>query len=226
VTSVRNDSVTSTNWSGYAVQSASQFTQVIGTWTQPTATCNSLLGHTYAAFWVGIDGYSSTSVEQLGSDSDCTGYHSPSYYAWYEMYPADSVEISTSSYPVEPGDTLTASVTRSGESYTLSIHSSRGWTYSTTQTGSYDNSSAEWVAEAPDICYSVFCTNASLTDFGSLQFSGAEAATGGSAQPISSYTADGGPHAITMDSSTGTVRATPSALTSNGEGFTDTWSHS
>ena len=48
-------------------------------------------GHTYAAFWVGLDGYTSKSVEQLGTDSDCTNVNSPSYYAWYEMYPAASV---------------------------------------------------------------------------------------------------------------------------------------
>ena len=45
---------------------------------------------TASAFWVGLDGYSSTSVEQLGTDSDCVS-GKPSYYAWYEMYPNPSV---------------------------------------------------------------------------------------------------------------------------------------
>jgi hypothetical protein len=222
--SIRHDAVTSTNWSGYAVAATNQFTEATGTWVQPAATCNELLGKTYAAFWVGIDGYTSSSVEQLGTDSDCTGRSSPSYYAWWELYPANSVDLSTSQYPVSPGDTLTASVTFASGDYTLTLKSSRGWTFTTTQAGSDANSSAEWIAEAPEIC-SFFCTNAKLSDFGTMKFSSSEAATGGSLEPISSFTASGGPHEITMATSTGTTRAAPSALATGGEGFSDTWAH-
>ncbi|HSZ35922.1 MAG TPA: G1 family glutamic endopeptidase [Acidimicrobiales bacterium] len=221
---VEHNSVTSTNWSGYAVESPSQFTEVTGTWVEPTASCTTS-GHTYAAFWVGLDGYSSKSVEQLGTDSDCTKANSPSYYAWYEMYPAASVSISTTQYPVKPGDTLTASVSRSGTSYTLALTSSEGWKFSTTQTGSDANSSAEWIAEAPDTCVLIFCSNAKLTDFGSVNFTSSEAATGGALQPVSTFTTNSGPHEITMATSSGVTRALPSALTSNGEGFSDTWHH-
>jgi peptidase A4-like protein len=219
-------SVSSTNWSGYAVEDASPFTEVLGSWVQPAATCNELAGSTYAAFWAGIDGYTSSSVEQLGTDSDCTGRNSPSYYAWWEMYPADSVDISTSQYPVKPGDTLTASVTVSSDNYTLSLKSSEGWTFSTTQSGSYAQSSAELIAEAPDIC-SVVCTNAKLTDFGTVNFSNVDAGvSGAAADPFSAFTANGGPLAITMTNQTGTTRAVPSALSSGGNAFSDTWKHS
>ena len=220
---LEHNTVTSTNWSGYAVGAPSQFTEVLGTWVEPTAKC-SVFQQTYAAFWVGLDGYTSSSVEQLGTDVDCGLFGSPSYYAWYEFYPAASVDISTTQYPVKPGDTLTASVTRSGTSYTLSMKSSEGWTFATTQTGSDANSSAEWIAEAPDTCFlGVFCSNASLTNFGSVNFSGSEVATGGSLEPVSSFTTNSGPHEITMATSTGATRAQPSALSSNGEGFSDTW---
>ena len=225
VSSIRNDNVSSTNWSGYAVQSASQFTEAVGAWVQPAASCTQLFGSTYSSFWVGIDGYSTSSVEQLGTDSDCTGRNSPSYYAWWEMYPAGSVSLSKSTYPVQPGDTLTATVSRSGTSYTLQLHSSRGWTFSTVQAGSDANGSAEWIAEAPEICSVFFCRNANLTNFGTVQFSGSEAATGGAAQPITSFTADSGPHDITMTTTTGTVRAQPSTVNSAGTGFSDTWHH-
>ena len=120
----RSDTVTSTNWSGYAVQDASKFTYVTGTWVQPAVTCPSTTKQ-YSSFWAGIDGYSSSSVEQLGTDSDCTGKNKPKYYAWYEMYPANSVDISTSTYPVKPGDTLTASVSVSGTSFTLKLEIGR-----------------------------------------------------------------------------------------------------
>jgi hypothetical protein len=220
---VEHNNVTSTNWSGYAVESPSQFTQVQSSWVQPAASCTSF-GHTYSSFWVGLDGYNSKSVEQLGTDTDCKNINSPSYYAWYEMYPAASVNISTTQFPVKPGDTLTGSVTRSGTSYTLALKSSEGWTFSTTQTGSDANSSAEWVAEAPDTCILIFCSNAKLTNFGSVTFSGSEAANGGALAPVSSFTTNSGPHDITMATSGGVTRAQPSALT-NGQQFTDTWHH-
>ena len=230
LTSTRNDSVTSTNWSGYAVSAASPFTGVLGTWVQPTATCSSgfLAGSTYSSFWVGLDGYTSSSVEQLGTDSDCSR-GTPTYYAWYEMYPANSVQLSSSTYPVKPGDTLSASVTRNGTSYTLAMtdteNGANRWTFSQPETGTEANSSAEWVAEAPEICTFIFCRLANLTNFGTVTFSGSVAATGGANQPISSFTASGGPHEMTMVSSNGTVKAQPSPLNSGGNGFSDTWKH-
>lgn len=72
----------SENWSGYAV-TGSSFTNATASWFVPTVNC-SKTPNTYAAFWVGIDGYSSNTVEQTGTDSDCDGA-SPSYYAWYEF---------------------------------------------------------------------------------------------------------------------------------------------
>jgi hypothetical protein len=224
---VRHDVESSTNWSGYAVEGTAKFTDARGTWSQPTATC-STSGAKYAAFWVGIDGYSSQSVEQLGTDSDCAARNKPSYYAWYEMYPANSVELSKSKYPVRPGDSLTAAVSVSGSTFTLSLKSSEGWTFSTTQSGSgLAQSSAEWIAEAPEIC-SYTCSGASLANFGTMSFTNAEAATGGgSDEPISSFTTDNGPHEIIMTTSSGTTtRAQPSALGSGGNNFSIAWKHS
>jgi hypothetical protein len=225
LTSVGNDAVSSSNWSGYAVASTAAFTDVVGTWVEPTGSC-SFLQPTYSSFWVGLDGYSSSSVEQLGTDVDCSWSGTPSYYAWWEMYPAGSVSLSTATYPVHPGDIMTAEVKRSGTSYTLSLHSSRGWTFSTVQSGSLANSSAEWVAEAPEVCTVVFCHGANLTNFSSVTFNGSTAATGGASSPISAFTANGGPHRITMTSLTGASRAVPEPLSAGGLSFTDVWKSS
>jgi hypothetical protein len=158
----------STNWSGYAVTGANgAYTSVSASWTEPTATCTSRTA-AYAAFWVGLDGYSSDSVEQTGSDSDCDG-RTPSYYGWYEMYPADPVNFSNT---VEPGDAMSASVTFSGtETYTLVLKdTTRGWTQTITKNQSgLDRSSAEVITEAP-------CCTASggilpLSDFGTVSYS-------------------------------------------------------
>ena len=191
---------------------------------QPAATCNTSSAQ-YASFWVGIDGYSSNSVEQLGTDSDCAGRSRPAYYAWYEMYPANSVELSPTKYPVKPGDTLSADVSVTGTTFKLSIASSEGWTFTTIQNGAgLAQSSAEWIAESPEICSR--CTLAELTDFGTVNFNNSEAAVVGSAdQPISSYTTDSGPHDIIATTTSGTVRAQPSALASSGTGFSIAWKH-
>ncbi len=225
VVRVFRNTVHSTNWSGYAVSGTTKFSDVVGTWTEPTATCSGS-GDEYASFWVGIDGYSSSSVEQLGTDSDCVG-STPSYYGWYEMYPANSVNLG-SKYPVKPGDRLTAEVKATGTTFTLSMTSSEGWAFSITKTSSTaKRSSAEWVVESPEICSSS-CSIAELADFGKLTFANAEAAAGGGAdEPISSFTAKNGPHRIIMTAADKTtIRSKPSTLTANGEGFTTRWEHS
>jgi hypothetical protein len=213
----------STNWSGYASTATAKLTDVVASWTEPTVACTT--GSQYSSFWVGIDGYTSNSVEQLGTDSDCHN-GSASYYAWYEMYPAGSVQLS-STHRVKPGDSLTARVSASGSSYTLSISdTTAGWTFSTVKTGSgLQQSSAEWIAESPEICFTT-CKLASLAKFGTVDFSGAQAAAGGSDQPVSAFTKGGGPFELVMTNSAKTlVRAQPSSLTSGGESFAVAWKH-
>ena len=78
--------VTSTNWSGYAVTGPNgSVTDVKGTWMVPTLqSCTSATK--YSSFWIGIDGYDSNTVEQIGTDFDCIN-GTPTYYAWFEFYP-------------------------------------------------------------------------------------------------------------------------------------------
>jgi Peptidase A4 family len=64
----------------------------------------------YASFWVGIDGYSTGTVEQIGTDSDCSN-GSPSYYAWYEFYPKYPYIIPIQ---IKVGDIISAEVSYSG----------------------------------------------------------------------------------------------------------------
>src|SRR3954470_985054 len=94
---------TSTNWSGYAV-TGGRYTRVSSSWTVPSVSC---AGTAYSSFWVGLDGDTSGTVEQTGTDSDCSG-STPQYYAWYEMYPKFPVNFSN---PVQAGDNMSASVT-------------------------------------------------------------------------------------------------------------------
>jgi hypothetical protein len=200
----------STNWSGYAVTGANgAFHSVSSSWTEPTATCTSRRADQYAAFWVGLDGYSSDSVEQTGTDSDCDGT-TPDYYGWYEMYPADPVYFSN---PVEPGDSISASVTFSGtETYTLVLTDhTQGWTQTITknETG-LDRSSAEVITEAPSSESGVL----PLADFGTVSYS-ASTANGTSMGTQS-------PTGIVMIDNSGRDKDSTSSMSSSGA-FSNTW---
>jgi hypothetical protein len=216
----------STNWSGYAVTGTS-FTKALGSWTIPTVNC-STTPNTYSSFWVGLDGWTSSTVEQTGTDSDCDG-KTPSYYAWYEFYPAGSVEIT--SVPVSPGNHISASVTYvSGSSFTLTItNESTGKSFTKTGTVSgAARSSAEWIAEAP--C----CTRRGgilpLSDFGTVDFgddytgvSGTNDATDSTVSGAIGAFGSAINEAIMVNGTTGADESVPSALSSDGTSFTATW---
>jgi hypothetical protein len=169
-------------------------------------------GTAYAAFWVGLDGDGSSTVEQTGADSDCSG-STPTYYAWYEMYPSYPVNLSNT---VRPGDSMSASVTTNGSgSFTLTISDhTQGWTYTTKKTlRSARLASAEVIAEAPSSSRGVL----PLANFGTVNFSSSTV----NGQSIGSFN----PQEIVMATSSGTVKAQPSSL-SGGTNFSVTWKHS
>jgi hypothetical protein len=198
---------TSTNWAGYSATGGT-FTKVSATWKQPTATCTAATA--YSSFWVGLDGDGTNTVEQIGTDADCSG-GKPVYYAWYEMYPKFPVNLSLT---IRPGDTLSASVTTNGTgSFTLSISdTTSGRSFTTVQKLRRARlGSAEVIAEAPS-SGSVL----PLANFGSVGFSAATV----NGQPIGNF------HPDRIDMVSGTItKATTSAL-SNGTAFAVTWHHS
>jgi hypothetical protein len=213
----------STNWSGYAVLGTA-FTSAKASWVVPAAKCPS--GTQYAAFWVGLDGYSSKTVEQTGTDSDCDGAR-PSYYAWYEFYPQPSIEIGSLS--IKPGDNMSASVTYSGSEFTVTITdqtTGKSFSKSSTVSGA-KRSSAEWIAEAP--CCTFSGGILPLADFGTVLFG--EDSTGVSGTNYATDSTTSGPigdfsiiEEITMArKKSGKLEAVPSALSSDGTSFSVTW---
>ena len=112
----------STNWSGYAA-TGSTFNAVAVSWTVPSVTCSGTQS-TYSSEWIGIDGDNSSTVEQDGTEADCLS-GTPSYDAWYELYGDNSenggseIELSTTTYPVVPGDRMTASVSETNNVWTF-----------------------------------------------------------------------------------------------------------
>jgi peptidase A4-like protein len=164
-------SAPSLNWSGFAdtssTSTAADFTNVSGRWTIPAVTCPPGPYRTsgaYIANWVGIDGYSDQTVEQLGTGAQCFEgvlY----YYVWYEMFPAGTVEEGTTACIndnvncPQPGDQINASVavtpgTAGNNNYKLSLtdYTRPQESFSVTAscaTATCTDSSAEWVVERP-----------------------------------------------------------------------------
>jgi hypothetical protein len=206
--------VESSNWSGYA-DTGSGYSKVTGSWTEPSVSCSRTTS--LAAFWVGIDGYSSDSVEQDGTLAECYG-GTAYYYTWWEMYPTNDIQVVGET--LRPGDSISASVVRSGNSYTLKVtDSSRsGDSFTTTQSCSCANSSAEWIAEAPSGSSGVY----PLAHFSTFSLSGATVTEGSTSGVISSFTDD----EITMVDSSGRVEAQPGALNGSGNAFSVTWERS
>jgi Peptidase A4 family len=168
------DSTSSANWAGYVVtQSGTTYTSVTATWKEPKVSCGATDAGESSAFWVGLGGSSQTSqaLEQVGTSADCkatTG--SPSYYAWYELVPANSV---TTKLVVHPGDTITTSVNvLGGTTIELQLKNRTRHTSFTTKLpyAAPDLTSAEWIAEAPSACDDYRCSQVPLSNFGTVSF--------------------------------------------------------
>jgi hypothetical protein len=204
------NAATSTNWSGYAANGGT-YTTVTSSWVEPTGTCTSRRSALYSSFWVGLDGFSSGTVEQTGTDVDCSG-RTPVYYGWYEFFPNPSFVYNDA---VSPGDhfTATASFT-GGSSFAVTLSdTTKHWSHTTT--GSVPGaarSSAEAIIEAP-------CCTASggilpLADFGTANFT--STTVDGSA--IGNFS----PTEIIMVNNSGTPKDSITAL-SGGTSFSGTW---
>jgi hypothetical protein len=207
---IPHTTVTSSNWSGYAAHGHT-YRSISASWVEPTGHCHGS-GHKYSSFWVGLDGYSSKTVEQTGSEVDCVG-SSPRYFAWYEMYPAFPVNFGNR---VRPGDHFTGSVTHtSGSSYTLVIRdTTQHWSHTIHKSLRHaKNSSAEVIAEAPSTSAGVL----PLADFGTVRFSNAK--VNGSAMGRTH------PTKIVMTNGSGRDKATVSSLR-RGKSFSAIWKRS
>ena len=199
-----------TNWSGYAIQTSDYaVSQVHGSWFVPTVTCNG--GTENSSVWLGIDGYNSNTVEQLGTEQDCSG-KTAHYFAWYEMYPAGLVTLSL---PVHGGDQIQANIQYVGNNqFALELTDlSTGDSFLTTQPSSNaQRSSAEWIVEAPGVL--------PLADFGTALFANSQATMSGTTGTISSFSKY---ISINMVAPTGAVKTQTFGLSKGGANFTVVW---
>lgn len=230
----------SANWAGYVVgggNSNLQYKSVSGSWVAPTANCAG--GQGYSSFWVGLGGSgNSQSLEQAGTEADCSAGGTPSYFAWYELVPSAPVKLNMA---IHPGDTISSKVSVDGTAVTIALSDqTTGDTFNKTlQMSNPDVSSAEWIAEAPSACSSDVsnCTTLPLANFGTVKFTNASATTtdghtgtisdsqwSAAALSLSPSASSPGFGASQFASQQTSAGATPSGLSSDGSSFSVTWS--
>jgi len=214
----------STNWSGYVAETnltnpaANSVSAISASWIVPTikASTNS----TYCAIWVGIDGYSNSTVEQIGTEHDCINKKVQSY-AWFEMYPGGSYEIN--GFPLKAGDVISASVTYTAKNVFTMILSNNTQKVSTTIPTSYTKSttakrqSAEWIIEAP-----YMNSILPLANFGTVYLANCKATINGVSGFINNNAWSNS--GIEMITNSNTPKDIPTTLASNGA-FAAAWKH-
>ena len=211
------------NWSGYEETATTDgtFTKVSGAWVTPKVSCTA--EDTLTSEWVGLDGGASgsTTVEQDGTLDWCYK-GTPTYFTWYEMYPAGTMEVGKA---LAPGDKIAAKVSRSGTKYTLALtdSTSPANSFSVTATCAATvclDTSAEWVAERPSFSIGI----APLAHFSTWTLTRASATANGVSGPISAYPAS---DSLSMVDATSAYQlATPSPLNAAGNRFSVTWLNS
>jgi len=239
----------STNWAGYAVTgSKGAVTDVKASWTVPMAQCSTTYSNGYSSYWVGIDGWSSSTVEQIGTDSDCVSLsgtnNTPTYYAWFEFYPNPGYVIE---FPkaVMQGHIISAEVTSAaatssgprgnssngGTKFTVTLTDvTTGYTFTTsTNVSRAQQTSAEWIVEAP--CCGSGGEVLPLAPFGIADlgpdFTGVPktgtATVSGKTGAISTFGANVQQSVMVSESSASTIKAQPSALSADGSSFSVKW---
>nr|BAL02935.1 glutamic protease [Pholiota nameko] len=166
----------SSNWSGAVLETppaGQTFTTVSGTFKVPTPS-----GNGAASAWVGIDGDTAqNSILQSGVDFTVSGGR-VSYQAWFEWFPNFAIDFSN--FPISSGQTITVSVHATSKTTGTVVLTNVSTGKSITQAVSAPSSSAalagqnaEWIVEDFEEGGSLV----TLTNFGSVTFTGATAST-------------------------------------------------
>lgn len=216
---------TSFNWAGYFQTAPTDtFTAVKDTWKVPAITkLPSTV--TAEADWVGIDGVSATTLVQDGTFAE-TSEGKPVYWAWTEILPAAEVKLSL---VIHPGDSITALVQETADNTWLMKVTDNTTGKSGSRTVSYTTpgESVEVIHERP--CHTFPCNSpsdyATLATTTNVTFDpGYLSSTAVGKTPgfdpflvaISKATLN---ETVMTNSPSSAALATPSAPSSNHEGF-------
>jgi len=215
--SVRNTgSLTSTNWSGYAdiACPTCSLRYVSADFTVPHLNAAKSPDNSWASHWVGLDGATNNTVEQVGIDTYVSG-GVDYYYAWYEMFPAAT---QTYALAASPGDNIQVSVYTVNGTYYLSLNDTTlGAGFNATATvpagSTGQNKSAEVITEAPsEVTSSGSVVQLPLADYGQVNYNGATITTRNGTHGGLGGSTLWNSYAIKMVGASGATLSTPSGL--------------
>jgi hypothetical protein len=204
-------------WSGYAVVACGSchLRYVAADWTLPRLDCANSPDQSWIAWWVGLDGWTTGSIEQAGVFGNCAA-GAAYYYLFTEMYPAPSRFVLTAA---GPGDRMGAAVyfDRASGLWHLSLTDAtvgarvavvaacppRAYCY---------NKSAEVVTEAP--CCALSGAPLALADFGRVTYSGARVTSYNGTRGALAGSSLWRSYALTLVDARGAVESYPGPLAS------------
>jgi hypothetical protein len=214
--SVRNTgSLTSPSWSGYAdiACPTCALRYVSADFTVPHLNPAKSPDNSWASHWVGLDGATNSTVEQVGIDTYVSG-GTDYYYAWYEMFPAATQAYSLAA---SPGDNIQVSVYTVNGTYYLSLNDTTlgaGFTATATvpsgSTG--QNKSAEVITEAPSEVSGTSLIQLPLADYGQVNYNNATVTSRSGTHGGLGSTSLWSGYALKMVGSSKATLSTPSGL--------------
>jgi hypothetical protein len=150
----------SNNWSGYnqgLLERGTQFHQVSGDWTVPTATQHKRGEAEYSSTWVGIGGgcidsgclLTDNTLIQAGTEQDVDAAGHASYSAWWELIPLPGITIDT--FAVKAGDRVHFDIRETLPEVWVftakNLTTGATWTMTVPYVSTY--ATAEWIHETP-----------------------------------------------------------------------------
>jgi hypothetical protein len=212
---LNSGSATSSNWSGYAdiACPTCALRYVSADFTVPHLNPAKSPDNSWASHWVGLDGATDKTAEQVGIDtyvSKGVDY----YYAWYEMFPA-APQVYT--LAASPGDNIQVSVYTVNGTYYLSLNDTTlgaGFTATATvPAGSAgQDKSAEVITEAPSELSGSSVIQLPLADYGQVNYNSATVTSRGGTHGGLGSTSLWNGYAVKMAGSSGATLSTPSGL--------------
>jgi hypothetical protein len=208
--------VTNASLSGYVDDNSmgNTYSKVTAQWKVPRVTCTAGVASA-VVFWVGLDGWTTSTMERVGTITTCPGNGSttPVYGSWWQMYPSNPT-IQMVGTTVAPTDPIIASVVKSGSTYTLKLTDLRHPANNLTKTGACNctDQSAEWIAQRQG-------SSTPLADFDFWVLKNATVRSGSTTGTISTFPDD----QVTLVDSVPLVMAQPGPLNATGNEFQDTW---
>jgi Peptidase A4 family len=153
---------TNMTWSGFVISDSNNVFNQPGVtsanYTVPgVEPCATIGPRLWMSQWVGVDGYGSPDVLQVGTSSDMNcpegANDRETYYAWVEWYPLPTL-IADRQVPLFPGDSMLVSVNVISGRYVVTLHNStRHKAFSMVMTPKPGTqligNSIEWVVERP-----------------------------------------------------------------------------